>query len=104
MAVIDDVIDKLQTPEGKKHARLRATGGQSDISQVQSFVFRADHYRQMATRHEKNGDKHEARINYRQAMLSYERAGVFSMAKNVAEILGDKEMQETYRNVLIHVL
>ena len=101
MTVIDDTINRLLTPEGRMQARLRITGGKCDVGHIQSSMSRAEYYMQMAKTHEKNGDKKEAKMNYRQAMISYERAGVFSMAQNVAEILGDREMHDVYHQMLI---
>ena len=42
-------------------------------------------------------------MNYKQAMLSYERAGVFSYAQNVAKIIGDSEMEKIYEDVILYI-
>jgi adenylate kinase family enzyme len=58
---------------------------------------------EVAKKHGMLGDKREERINYRQAMLAYEKAGVFSYAQNVAQILGDKEMEQVYHDIIRYV-
>ncbi len=101
MTQIDDLINKLQTEEGKEHAIKRLEGGPIDSAAITPFVHRAQHYMKMAQTHEIAGDKKEARINYKQAMLAYERAGVFSYAGNIASILEDKEMEDTYYKLIM---
>ncbi len=101
MTQIDNLIDKLQTKEGKRHATLRLEGDSIDVAVIQSNMSMAQGYMQMAQSHEISGDKKEARIYYKQAMLAYERAGVFSYAGNVAGILEEKEMQDTYYKIIL---
>jgi len=103
MTKIDDIIDKLQTDEGRRQAQIRGRGGIIDPSSIIPFMSRANYFMEMAKSHEKKGDKKEADINYRQAMLSYEKAGVFSYAENIARIIGDDEMVKVYHDVILHV-
>ena len=103
MTHLDDMIDKLQTPEGKRQASLRLSGDSIDVSLIQSSMSRAQYFMEVAKKHGMLGDKREERINYRQAMLAYEKAGVFSDAKNVAQILGDKEMEQVYHDIIRYV-
>ena len=103
MTEIDDLINKLQTKEGKRHATTRHQGGSIDSAAIVPFMHRAQHYMKMAQKHEIAGDKKEAKINYKQAMLAYERAGVFSYAGNVAGILEDTEMQDIYYKLIMMI-
>jgi len=108
MTQIDEIINKLQTPEGKMQATLRFSGDSVDIGLIQSSMSRAQYFMDVARAHEIVGDKKEAKINYKQAMLSYEKAGVFSYAQNVAKILSDTKMTQIYSTLneiwnLIHL-
>lgn len=103
MTKINDIIEKLQTPEGKVQASKRYSGDSEDINLIISAISRAQYFMEIAKSHEIVGDKKEAKMNYKQAMLSYERAGVFSYAQNVAKIIGDSEMEKIYEDVILYI-
>jgi len=102
MAQLKDIIDKLLTEEGKKQVTLRLTGDLRDIFLIQSSMNQAEHFMEMAKSQRIKCDKEHEKLYYRQAMLYYEKAGVFSQARNIARILGDTEMEEVYLQVLLH--
>jgi hypothetical protein len=103
MTHLDDMIDKLLTPEGKIQASSRLSNKDIDVYQIQSSTSRAEYFMQTAQSYGSEKDDNNRQLNLKLAMKAYEQAGVFSQAQNVARMLGDTEMEKVYQDILEHV-
>lgn len=100
MTDIQELIDKLHTEEGKQHAREKIKGNSTVNNKTLPVVIaQAQGHLEKARAFENENNTEKAQSSYKQAMHCYEKAGIFSFASSVAELIGDQELKSTYHQI-----